>query len=127
MAAQIAAYGRLVADPQTKTTSKGTDMAFVRMVVSLLCIAAENGEAVMWLGVTAFGKQAYALAKHQKGSLVSVSGQLQMGQYAKRPCAMVADSVISARIVRPGGNPQPVKAILIVPQIIADYGTVVSQ
>ncbi|EEW2016729.1 hypothetical protein D9G31_27060 [Escherichia coli] len=27
MTAQIAAYGRLVADPQLKTTSKGTQMA----------------------------------------------------------------------------------------------------
>lgn len=26
MTAQIAAYGRLVADPQTKTTSKGTNI-----------------------------------------------------------------------------------------------------
>lgn len=31
MTAQIAAYGRLVADPQTKTTSKGTNMAMARM------------------------------------------------------------------------------------------------
>ncbi|HCA3883329.1 TPA: single-stranded DNA-binding protein [Salmonella enterica] len=112
MAAQIAAYGRLVADPQTKTTSKGTNMAFARMAISLPCMAAENGEAVMWLGVTAFGKQADALAKHQKGDLVSVSGQLQINQWTGQDggtqsgYAMVSDSVISARTVRPGGNPQ---------------------
>ncbi|ENU2131161.1 single-stranded DNA-binding protein [Salmonella enterica] len=125
MAAQIAAYGRLVADPQTKTTSKGTNMAFARMAVSLPCMAAENGEAVMWLGVTAFGKQADALAKHQKGDLVSVSGQLQINQWTGQDggtqsgYAMVADSVISARTIRPGGsrsqqktggNPSPAKA-----------------
>ncbi|EHS1869235.1 single-stranded DNA-binding protein [Salmonella enterica] len=112
MTAQIAAYGRLVADPQTKTTSKGTNMTMARMAVSLPCRTAENGEAVMWLGVTAFGKQADALAKHTKGDLVSVSGQLQINQWTGQDggthsgYAMVADSVISARTVRPGGNPQ---------------------
>lgn len=133
MTAQIAAYGRIAADIQTKTTSNGNNMAFTRMAVSLPCRTAENGEAVMWLGVTAFGKQADALAKHQKGDLVSVSGQLQINQWTGQDggtqsgYAMVADSVISGRTVRPGGNPQPVKAILTVPQIIADYGAVVSQ
>ncbi|EDV2893233.1 single-stranded DNA-binding protein [Salmonella enterica subsp. diarizonae] len=112
MTAQIAAYGRIAADIQTKTTSNGNNMAFTRMAVSLPCRTAENGEAVMWLGVTAFGKQADALAKHTKGDLVSVSGQLQINQWTGQDggthsgYAMVADSVISARTVRPGGNPQ---------------------
>ncbi|EKK9838432.1 single-stranded DNA-binding protein [Salmonella enterica] len=112
MTAQIAAYGRIAADIQTKTTSNGNNMAFTRMAVSLPCRTAENGEAVMWLGVTAFGKQADALAKHQKGDFVSVSGQLQINQWTGQDggthsgYAMVADSVISARTVRPGGNPQ---------------------
>ncbi|ECS8430934.1 single-stranded DNA-binding protein [Salmonella enterica] len=112
MTAQIAAYGRIAADIQTKTTSNGNNMAFTRMAVSLPCRTAENGEAVMWLGVTAFGKQADALAKHQKGDLVSVSGQLQINQWTGQDgsthsgYAMVADSVVSARTVRPGGNPQ---------------------
>ncbi|EDY2184957.1 single-stranded DNA-binding protein [Salmonella enterica subsp. enterica] len=112
MTAQIAAYGRIAADIQTKTTSNGNNMAFTRMAVSLPCRTAENGEAVMWLGVTAFGKQADALAKHTKGDLVSVSGQLQINQWTGQDggthsgYAIVADSVISARTVRPGGNPQ---------------------
>ena len=36
MTAQIAAYGRLVADPQLKTTSKGTQMATASMAVPLV-------------------------------------------------------------------------------------------
>lgn len=47
MAAQIAAYGRLVVDPQTKTTSKGTNMAFARMAVSLPCNSAQDGQATL--------------------------------------------------------------------------------
>lgn len=75
MTAQISAYGRLVADPQTRTTGKGTTMATARLAVALPCNVAENGEATFWLGVIAFGKQADALAKpikpyHQINSLL---------------------------------------------------------
>lgn len=37
MTAQIAAYWRLVDDPQTKQTSKGAPMTLARMAVSLPC------------------------------------------------------------------------------------------
>lgn len=110
MTAQIAAYGRIAADIQTKATSSGGNMAFTRIAVSLSCRAVENGEATMWLGVTAFGKQADALARHQKGDLVSVAGQLQVNQWTGQDggtqsgYALVADSVISARTARPGGK-----------------------
>ena len=64
MTAQISAYGRLVADPQTRTTNSGTSMAMARLAVALPCNAADNGEATFWLGIIAFGKQADALAGH---------------------------------------------------------------
>ncbi|EIY5847580.1 single-stranded DNA-binding protein [Escherichia coli] len=83
MTAQIAAYGRLVDDPQVKQTSKGTPMTLARMAVSLPCSQAQDGQATLWLSVIAFGKQANFLAKHQKGDVASV---------------------ISARAARPGGN-----------------------
>lgn len=85
----------------------------------------QDGQATLWPGVLAFGKQADVLAKHQKGDLVSVSGQLQINQWTGQDgsthsgYAMVADSVISARTVRPGGgrsqqksggNPPPAQA-----------------
>lgn len=110
MTAQISAYGRLVADVQTKTTSSGKNMAFSRMAVSLPCRATESGDMTMWLGITAFGKQADALARHQKGDLVSVAGPLQVNTWTGQDggtqsgYAMIADSVISARTARPGGK-----------------------
>ncbi|EBI1476021.1 single-stranded DNA-binding protein [Salmonella enterica] len=110
MTAQIAAYGRLVADPQTKTTSKGTNMAMARMAVSLPCSAAQDGQATLWLGVLAFGKQAEALAKHTKGDVVSIGGTMQANQWtgqdgsAQSGYTVIADSVISARTSRPGGG-----------------------
>ncbi|VAO23599.1 single stranded DNA-binding protein [Klebsiella quasipneumoniae] len=81
MTAQISAYGRLVADPQTRTNGKGTNMAMARLAVALPCNAADNGEATFWLGIIAFGKQADALAKHRKGDLVSVAGNMQLNQW----------------------------------------------
>ncbi|EIR7435906.1 single-stranded DNA-binding protein, partial [Salmonella enterica subsp. enterica serovar Newport] len=107
MTAQISAYGRLVADVQSKTTSTGNKMAFTRMAVTLPCQKAENGEATFWLAITAFGKQAEALAKHQKGDMLSVAGNMQMSQWTgsdggtQTGYQVIVDSVISARTVRP--------------------------
>lgn len=110
MTAQMAAYGRIASEVQTKATSSGGNMAFTRLAVALPCRAAESGETTMWLGVTAFGRQADALGRHQKGDLVSVSGQLQVNQWTgqggevQSGYALVADSVVSARTARPGGK-----------------------
>ncbi|MCR3700167.1 single-stranded DNA-binding protein [Citrobacter portucalensis] len=110
MTAQISAYGRLVADPQTRTTTNGTSMAMGRLAVALPCHAAEGGEVTFWLGVVAFGKQADALAGHVKGDLVSVAGAMQVNQWTgqdggtQQGYQVVADSVISARTVRPSGK-----------------------
>lgn len=114
MTAQISAYGRLVADPNTRTTGKGTNMTMARLAVSLPCNAAEDGQATFWLGVLAFGKQADALAKHHKGDLVSVAGNMQLNQWTgqdgttQQGYQIIADSVISARTVRPGGRRSPI-------------------
>ncbi|EPI8994918.1 single-stranded DNA-binding protein [Escherichia coli] len=110
MTAQISAYGRLVADPQTRTTNSGGSMAMGRLAVALPCHTAEGGEVTFWLGVVAFGKQADALAGHVKGDLVSVAGAMQINQWTgkdggtQQGYQVVADSVISARTVRPGGK-----------------------
>ncbi len=82
-------------------------MAMARLAVSLPCNAAADGQATFWLGVIAFGKQADALAKHQKGDLVSVVGNMQINQWTgqdggtQQGYQVLADSVISARTARP--------------------------
>ena len=110
MTAQISAYGRLVAAPQTRTTTNGNNMAMARLAVSLPCNAAEAGESTFWLGVIAFGKQAETLAKHQKGDLISVAGNMQLNQWKAQDGTqnespqVIADSIISARTARPSGS-----------------------
>ncbi|EKO4976926.1 single-stranded DNA-binding protein [Salmonella enterica] len=70
----------------------------------------QNWQATLWPGVLAFGKQADALVRHQKGDLVSVAGQLQVNQWTGQDGStqsgytLLADSVISARTARPGGK-----------------------
>jgi single-stranded DNA-binding protein len=110
MTAQLAAHGRLVADVQTKTIGSGTSMAFARMAVPLPCRTSDSGETTLWLGITAFGKQADFLSRHQKGDLISVSGAMQVNQWTGQDgitqsgYSMIAESVISARTVRGGGR-----------------------
>lgn len=110
MSGQIAVHGRLVAEPTSRTTKNDNLMATARLAVSLPCHGSEDGYLTMWLGVVAFGKQADFLMRHDKGELVSVSGTLQMNQWTGQDGALqtgyqvVADSVISARTVRPGGG-----------------------
>jgi single-stranded DNA-binding protein len=109
MTAQISAYGRLVADPQTRTTTTeqhGNGAAGGG--ASLQC--GRGGRVNLLAGRYCFGKQADALAKHQKGDLVSVAGNMQVNQWTgqdggtQQGYQVVADSVISARTVRPGGK-----------------------
>ena len=117
MTAQISAYGRLVADPQTRTTSNGKHMTMARLAVALPCHTAQNNEATYWLGVVAFGSQADILAKHQKSDMISVAGNMQLNQWSgqdgvqKEQPQVIADSIVSAKTARPGGrkatsNPQ---------------------
>lgn len=110
MTAQISAYGRLIADVQARTTSTNKQISFTRMAVTLPCQKAESGEATFWLAITAFGKQAELLARHQKGDLLSVAGNMQISQWTgsdgetQTGYQVIADHVMSARTVRSGGK-----------------------
>lgn len=84
MTAQISAYGRLVAEPQTRTTGKGTNMAMARLAVALPCNVADNGEATLWMGVIAFGKQADALARRSKVDIIAPSTAMDDGHHSQQ-------------------------------------------
>jgi len=108
---QASIYGRLGKDPETRTTSLDAQMVTTSVAVDVTPNNAENSE-VMWLGVVAFGRVAEALARHSKGDLVSLSGRVTLGRWQARDGTertswqLVADSVISARTVRPPGRPK---------------------
>lgn len=104
---QASTYGRLAADPRSIETKSGKPMATCRLAVHL----DREDEAPLWLGLVAFGRLADELMRHGKGELVSVSGRIQRNTWTDRQTGeireqlqLLADSLISARTVRPSGG-----------------------
>lgn len=112
MSAQIAAYGRLVADPKPIETRSGKAMTAARLAVNVEArIDGESeAEGTLWLSVLAFGRVAEDLARSAKGEPVSVSGRVRLERYQSRDgeeretWQVLADSVVSSRSVRPRGG-----------------------
>ena len=111
--ATLAVYGRLGSDPREHATRKGGAMATASLAVDVpdrTQGAEEGATETLWLRVTAFGRVAQDLAGHAKGDPVSVSGRLQFSRWTDRDgdereqWAIVADALVSARTVRPGGR-----------------------
>lgn len=105
MTAHAAVYGRLGRDPEQRTSAAGKVWASASMAVQ-----AGDDDAAMWFGVVAFGKVAETLCRHAKGDPIGVSGRLQMNRWTDREgkeherLQIVADSIVSARTVRPSGG-----------------------
>lgn len=78
----VAIMGRLVKDPELKTTNSGKS-------VCSFCIANDSGykdangqRQTNWLDVVAWGKTAEFVCKYfPKGSLIAIDGRLQTRQY----------------------------------------------
>lgn len=115
MTAQTSIYGRLTADPQPHQTRTGTAMTSAKMAVDLPCKEDPEGKATWWVSLLAFGKQAELLASHSKGDMLSASGQLQMNRWKaqdgtlRETHQLIADTLISAKTVRPGKKSNTVK------------------
>lgn len=110
MTAQLYAYGRLGGDPRAIETSTGTRMAVATLAVDVAHSRGGDEQPPLWLGVVAFGHQAEQLLRHAKGDLLSVQGRLQRRVYTdsegaqREQLQVVANNLISARTVRPGGR-----------------------
>ena len=111
--ATLAVYGRLGSDPREHSTRTGKAMTTASLAVNVpdrSRDADEGAEAALWLRVTAFGRLAEDLARHAKGDPVSVCGRLQFSRWTDRDgdereqWQVLADALVSARTVRPGGG-----------------------
>lgn len=106
MTAALSAYGRLGQAPRQITTRTGKSMAACTMAVDV----AGYDDPPLWLGLIAFGRLADELLRHAKGDLLSASGRLQRNTWtdsdgaAREQLQLVADTIVSARTVRPGGR-----------------------
>lgn len=106
MSAQLAAYGRLGADPVQRTSQAGKAWATANIAIA----AGDDDAPPMWLSVVAFGKVAETLCRHAKGDLISVGGRLQINRWRtqdgqdREQLQVLTDTVVSAKAVRPAGG-----------------------
>lgn len=109
---QASAYGRLGGDPRSIETRSGKAMTVATLAVD----AGDDDGPPLWLGIVAFGRLADDLLRHAKGDPLSVSGRLQVRRWTdtegagREQLQVVADAIVSARSVRPGGGRKTAKA-----------------
>jgi len=112
MSGQAAVYGRLGTDPVQRTTGDGKPWTSASIAVNLDA-SGQPGATPAWFGVVYFGKVAETMCRYSKGDIVIVSGRLQMARWKdgtgkdREQLRIVADTVISAKSIRPaGGRPR---------------------
>lgn len=105
---RTALYGRLGQDPTERTTRSGKAMVTASIAVDVS--RAGQDQDTEWFDVAAFGKVGEVLARHAKGELVAVMGVLTRRHYTgndgaeRASWSLTAESLVSARTVRPSGG-----------------------
>ena len=78
----VALMGRLVADPELKTTQSGNSVCTFRVAVDRSYVQQGEERQADFITVTAWRKTAEFVSKYfQKGSMISVQGRLETRQY----------------------------------------------
>ena len=114
MSIQASIHGRLGADPVQRTSAAGKVWATASIAVTVDVAAKDSDPETEWFGLVAFGKTAEALCRHKQGDMLSAAGKLQLNTWKdkttgadRRQWQIIADSLLSARTVRPGGGRRP--------------------
>lgn len=78
----VAIMGRLVKDPELKSTNSGKSVCSFRIANDSGYKNADGSSQTNWLDVVAWGKTAEFICKYfPKGSLIAIDGRLQTRQY----------------------------------------------
>nr|DAP46651.1 MAG TPA: Single strand binding protein [Bacteriophage sp.] len=78
----VAIIGRMVKDPELKTTNSGKSVCSFRIANDSGYKDASGQSQTNWLNVTAWGKTAEFVCKYfPKGALIAIDGRLQTRQY----------------------------------------------
>ena len=78
----VAIMGRMVKDPELKTTNSGKSVCSFRIANDSGYKDASGQNQTNWLDVTAWGKTAEFVCKYfPKGALIAIDGRLQTRQY----------------------------------------------
>ena len=97
---RVVLMGRLVADPELKTTNGGVSVCSFRIAVDRSYVKAGEQRQADFFDIVAWRSSAEFVCKHfAKGSLIAVDGQLQTRQYQTKDGSnrsaveVVADSI----------------------------------
>lgn len=96
----VALMGRLVADPELKTTQSGNSVCTFRVAVDRSYAPQGEERQADFITVTAWRKTAEFICKYfQKGSMISVQGRLETRQYQdKNGNNRTATEVLAAEV-----------------------------
>lgn len=96
----VALTGRLVADPELKTTQSGNSVCTFRVAVDRSYAPQGEERKADFITVTAWRKTAEFVSKYfQKGSMISVQGRLETRQYQdKNGNNRTATEVLAAEV-----------------------------
>lgn len=96
----VAIMGRLVADPELKTTQSGNSVCTFRIAVDRSYVPQSEEHQADFITVTAWRKTAEFVSKYfQKGSMISVQGRLETRQYQdKNGNNRTATEVLAAEV-----------------------------
>ena len=108
----VAIMGRLVADPELRTTGNGTNVCSFRIACDRNFAQKGQERQADFIDVVAWRQSAEFICKYfQKGSLVAVEGSLQSRQYQDKngnnrtAVEVVANQINFAGGKKPGGQP----------------------
>ena len=110
---RIVLMGRLVADPELKTTNTGISVTSFRIAVDRSYVKQGEQRQADFFDIVAWRNSAEFICRHfGKGSLIAIDGQLQSRQYQTKDgqnrtaIEVVADSVSFTGERRDGGGNQ---------------------
>lgn len=108
----VAIMGRLVADPELRTTGNGTNVCSFRIACDRNFVQQGQERQADFIDVVAWRQSAEFICKYfQKGSLIAVEGSLQSRQYQDKngnnrtAVEVLANQINFAGGKKPGGQP----------------------
>ena len=110
----VAIMGRLVADPELRTTTQGNSVCSFRIACDRSYVQQGQERQADFIDIVAWRQQAEFVSKYfQKGSLIAVEGSLQTRQYQDKngnnrtAVEVVANNISFAGAKRQGAQSAP--------------------
>lgn len=107
----VAIMGRMVKDPELKTTNSGKSVCSFRIANDSGYKDASGQSQTNWLDVTAWGKTAEFVCKYfPKGALIAIEGRLQSRNYQDKNGSNRTAIEVVASNVSFAGNKEPAQS-----------------